>query len=308
MNTQAKVESSLREQVTAPAAVPASRLFYWQVRRELWENRSLYIAPLVAAGVVLCGFLLSMITLPHRLRAVSFDPWKQHGLLEQPYEIAAGMIMVTAFIVGVFYSLESLQSERRDRSILFWKSLPVSDLTTVLAKASIPLLLLPLIAFAVLVATEWIMVLLNTLVLVGSGVGTSTLWSLPLFQKSLMWLYHMVTVHGLWYAPLYGWLLLVSAWSKRLAILWAALPPIAIGFVEKIAFNTSYFGDFMKNWITGGPAGGDPLAMSGHGSMDLLSELTPGKFLLSPGLWIGFAVAAAFLAGAVRLRRYREPN
>src|SRR5438105_2422000 len=306
MNTHAKVESSLREQVTAPAAVPASQLFYWQVRRELWENRSLYIAPLVAAGLVLCGFLLSMITLPHRLRGL--DVMRQRGVLEQPYEIAAGMIMVTAFIVGMFYSLESLQGERRDRSILFWKSLPVSDLTTVLAKASIPLLLLPLIAFAVLVATEWIMVLLNTLVLVGSGAGASTLWLLPLFQKSLMWLYHMVTVHGLWYAPLYGWLLLVSAWSKRLAILWAALPPIAIGFVEKIAFNTSYFGDFMKNWITGGPAGGDPLAMSGHDSMEMLARISPGRFLISPGLWIGFAVAAAFLAAAVRLRRYREPN
>ena len=308
MNMQAKVDPILREQVTAPTAIPASRLFYWQVRRELWEYRSLYIAPLIAAGVVLCGFLLSMITLPHRMRAASFDVAKQRGLLEQPYEIAAGMIMVTAFIVGVFYSLESLQGERRDRSILFWKSLPVSDLTTVLAKASIPLIVLPLVAFAILVATQWIMILLNTVVLVGSGVGASTLWSLPLFQKSLMWLYHMVTVHGLWYAPFYGWLLLVSAWSKRLAILWAALPPIAIGVVEKIAFNTSYFAAFMRDWFTGGPADGDPLAMSGHGSMDMLAQISLGRFLLSPGLWIGFAIAAAFLAAAVRLRRYREPN
>jgi ABC-2 type transport system permease protein len=91
-----------------------------------------------------------------------------------------------------------------------------------------------------------------------------------------------------------------------MAFLWAFLPPLAIGVVEKIAFNTSYFATFMGNWFMGGPAGGDPL-MSGHESMQL-APLTPGRFITSPGLWIGFAIAAAFLMAAVRLRRYREPN
>src|SRR5206468_2207467 len=101
-----------------------------------------YVAPLIAAGVALFGFLISLITLSHRLGAVS-DLAKQRSVLEQPYQVTAGVIMVTAFIVGIFYSLEALNIERRDRSILFWKSLPVSDLETVLAKASIPLLVLP---------------------------------------------------------------------------------------------------------------------------------------------------------------------
>ena len=287
--------------------IPWTRRMYWLLRREVWENRSIYIAPLVAAAVALSGFVISMITLPHRMRALSgLDVEKQRAALEQPYQFAAGLIMVTAFIVGVFYSLEALQGERRDRSILFWKSLPVSDVETVLAKASIPLLVLPLIAFAILISAQTFMMLLNTAVLAGSGLGASSLWSLPLFQRSLMWLYHIVTVHGLWYAPFYGWLLLVSAWSRRMAFLWAFLPPLAIGVVEKIAFNTSYFASFMGNWFMGGPGGGDPF-MSGHDSMGMLSQLTPGKLLLSPGLWIGFAIAAAFLAAAVRLRRYREP-
>ncbi len=68
-------------------------------------------------------------------------------MIEQPYTFAAGCIMATAFIVGVFYCLDALHGERRDRSILFWKSLPVSDLTTVLSKASIPLVVLPLLSF-----------------------------------------------------------------------------------------------------------------------------------------------------------------
>ena len=59
----------------------------------------------------------------------------------------------------MFYCLDALYGERRDRSILFWKSLPVSDLTTVLSKASIPIVVLPLLTFAVTVATQLIMLL-----------------------------------------------------------------------------------------------------------------------------------------------------
>ena len=62
--------------------------------------------------------------------------------------------MLTAFLVGVFYCLDALHGERRDRSILFWKSLPVSDLTTVLAKASVPCRVLPPRAFALALATQ----------------------------------------------------------------------------------------------------------------------------------------------------------
>src|SRR6266404_7136577 len=305
MNTQANaIHQRPESQTVAAAEIPWTRRMYWSVRREVWEYRSIYVASLIAAGVVLFGFLISLITLPHRLRAVS-DVAKQRALLEQPYQIAAGVIMVTAFIVGVFYCLEALHSERRDRSILFWKSLPVSDLETVIAKASIPILVLPLIAFAVVIATQWVMLLLNSAMLLGNRQSLATLWSLPLFQRALMWLYHIVTVHGLWYAPFYGWLLLVSAWARRTTFLWAFLPPLAIGVVEKIAFNTSHFAAFTSNWFMGGPAGGDPLMSAA--SMDLTSQLTPGRFITSPGLWVGFAIAAAFLAVAVRLRRYRGP-
>jgi ABC-2 type transport system permease protein len=280
---------------------------YWSVRRELWENRSMYIAPLVAAAVMLFGFLISLIGLPHRMRAaLVLDPSKQREALAMPYDMAAGLIMVTALIVGVFYCLDALHGERRDRSILFWKSLPVSDLTTVLSKASIPLVVLPLLAFSITVATQWIMLLLSTAVLSASSLNVATLWTqLSFFQMSLGLFYHLLTVHVLWHAPIYAWLLLVSAWARRMAFLWAALPLLAIGVIEKIAFNTSHLAAILENRLSGG--GVEAVTAPGSFPMDPMTHLTPGNFLFSPGLWIGLAVAAAFLAAAVRLRRYQGP-
>src|SRR5262249_18410489 len=139
MNTHSNTmqESPLASQAIAPAAVisPGRRL-YWSVQRELWENRSIYIAPLAVAGVFLAGFLLGRVPLPQRMRAVAaLDPAKLHAAIEQPYVVVEELLMGASLIVGVFYCLEALHGERRDRSILFWKSLPVSDLTAVLAKA-----------------------------------------------------------------------------------------------------------------------------------------------------------------------------
>jgi ABC-2 type transport system permease protein len=214
--------------------------------------------------------------------------------------------MGTAFIVGIFYSLDALYGERRDRSILFWKSLPVSDLTAVLAKLAIPLVILPLLSFAVTIVTQWIMLLLNSLVVLGSGGNVAALWAHSSFLHfSVILLYHLLTVHGLWYAPLYGWLLLVSAWARRAPFIWAALPPFVVWGVEKIAFNTSHFLTLLE-YRLGGP---EAAAAGSQGSavMDTMEALTPAQFFSTPGLWIGLAIAAVFLYAAVRLRRYRGP-
>ena len=295
-------ESPLDSQVIAPAVISASRRMYWSVRRELWESRSIYIAPLAAAALILAGFLIATIG---RALAVT-NLAQRRAVLEESSSFAALLIMGTTFIVAVFYCLDALHGERRDRSILFWKSLPVSDLTTVLSKASIPLVILPLLTFAIIVATQLIMLLLSSVVLLGSGLSVAALWTqLPLFQMSLMLLYHLVAIHALWYAPIYGWLLLVSGWARRAAFLWALLPLLAIGIVEKIAFNTSHFAAMLGNRMGGGAEGADFAASSV--AMDPLTHLAPGRFLSSPGLWIGLAFATACLAAAVRLRRYREP-
>jgi ABC-2 type transport system permease protein len=269
---------------------------YWSVRRELWETRSIYIAPLAAAAVFLPAFLI----------AFAVSPVHRHEPLDIPYEFAAGLIMGTGFIVGIFYSLDALYGERRDRSILFWKSLPVSDLTTVLAKFAIPLVLLPLLTFAIAVVTQFVMLLLSSAVLLGSGLSVGTLGArMSFLHMSLMLLYHILTVHGLWYAPIYGWLLLVSAWAPRAPFIWAFLPPFVIWGVERTAFRTSYFLGVLKYRLTG-PEPSSTTARSGN-LMEMVSALTPLQFFSTPGLWIGLAVAAIFLATAVRLRRYREP-
>jgi ABC-2 type transport system permease protein len=282
--------------------------FNWSVRRELWENRSLYVAPLIVAVVVLFGFLISTIGMPERRQGVlSLDPAHQRAMIGMPYDVAAMMLIFTAFIVGVFYCLDALHSERRDRSILFWKSLPISDFTTVLSKATIPLVVLPAISFAIVVCVQVIMLLQTSVVLIFHGMSPATTWAhFPVFQNWLVLLYGLAAI-ALWHAPIYGWLLLVSGWARRATFLWAVLPIIAIQIFEKITFNTSYFGSLVKNRLMGFAPDAFEFHGRDHPTIDSLAQLTPGRYLSSPGLWIGLVFAAAFLAAAVRLRRYRGP-
>jgi ABC-2 type transport system permease protein len=227
-------------------------------------------------------------------------------VFEQPYTIVALLLMGTTFLVALFYCLEALHGERRDRSILFWKSLPVSDTTTVLAKASIPILILPLITFATVLVTQGIMLFLSSAVMLARGQDVADLWShLPLWQMSLMLFFHMVAVHGLWYAPIYAWLLLVSAWARRAPFLWAILPPIVVMVIEKIAFDTSHFAALL-GFRFGGGSDGVPFTV-GPMSMGVLTASDLVRFFADPSLWTGLLLAAVFLAAAVRLRRYREP-
>jgi len=290
-----------------PGAVfSAARPFYWSVRRELWENRLIYIAPLAAAVIFLFGFVISMLNLRHRMHGVWPANTALHpDVLPIPHELSGAMIMGVALVVGIFYSLDALYGERRDRSILFWKSLPVSDLTAVLSKASIPLVFIPLLSLVITIAAQLIMLLLGSAVLLGSGANISSLWTQnSVFHGSLVLFYHIITVHGLWYAPIYGWLLLVSAASPRAPFVWAVLPPFVICGVEQIAFKSTYVLRMLGERLMGPP---DPaMAMSAGAPMDPM-HLIPHHFFSQPGLWIGLAIAAAFLFAAVRLRRYRGP-
>ena len=271
----------------------------WSVRRELWENRSIYLAPLAVAAVMVFGSFIAAIGFATHGVKLDTDPDK----LARPFNFIAVLLMATTFIVAVFYCLDALHVERRDRSILFWKSMPVSDVSTVLSKAAIPLIVLPLITFVLTIATQLVMLLLGSAVMLIRGHSAAVLWTtLPWFQMSGMLLYHLLSVHSLYYAPIFGWLLLVSAWAKRAPFLWAFLPMFAIGIVEKMAFNTSYFSAMMASRISGGAE--DPKMASGA---MMLGHFTPGEFLSSPGLWTGLVVFALFVAVAVRLRRYRGP-
>lgn len=306
MNTPSRtVQSQSRVEVTAAAGVsPMSRL-YWTVRREVWENRSIYVAPLAASAVFLLGFFIGLIHLPDRMRAaLALAPMRQHEAIEQPYVFVAILLMAVYLVVAVIYCLDALYGERRDRSVLFWKSLPVSDLTTVLSKASIPILVLPLVTFAITVVMQLIMLLVSSAVLAGAGMSAAPLWAhVSFFKTTGINFYHLVLFHGFWYAPLYGWLLMVSAWAKRAPFLWAALPPAAIGALEKLAFNTSHFATMLQYRFLGGPS----QAPEGGMTMEMMAPHHLAHYLTGPGLWAGLILAAAFLAAAVRLRRSCGP-
>ena len=305
-------ESSLAGQESAAEAMSATRPYYWSVRREVWENRSIYIAPLAAAGVAMLGFFAGLFSLPRCVQTQEHESSAHNFLMMvMPYGHTAWLLLIAAFVVGVFYSLDALYGERRDRSILFWKSLPVSDLTAVLSKASIPLVVLPVLVFVITVTTNLVMVLISTAVLVLSGINPMTLWTkLPLIQFELVLLYGVIVL-ALGQAPLFAGLLLISGWARRTAILWAILPPLAICFFEKLVFHTMHFAHLLGYLVTGGAKNAFSFRTPSGAPVDShfipLAQITPGRFLSSPGLWIGLAFAVVFLAAAVRLRRYREP-
>ena len=304
MSTTANVSDF--QQGNTPTA-HATQPFLWSVRRELWEYRSAYVAPLIVAALAVMGFLISGRHVGTNIRAAELlGPMQLQMAIERPYDFVALFLMGIVFLISIFYSIEALQGERRDRSILFWKSLPLSDMTIVLSKISVPVVILPLIAVVLTVVTHVIMLLLNLAIAQAGGVGAATVWNnISLWRMWLMMLYHMLALHGLWMAPLYAWLLLVSAWARRAAFLWAVLPLAAIGVVEKLAFNTQHF----ANWIFyrfGGAPGANAYP-GNHMAVHEWGRLSLGQFLLDPGLWTGLIAAGLFLFVAARIRRSRGP-
>jgi len=307
MNTQSNTGEPVEAQKVPPAVMSATRPFYWSLRRELWENRFVYFGPLAVAAVFLFGFLISIPHLPGKLRALgTLNPMQQHDAITSPYDFAEGLLMVTGMFVGAFYCLDALYGERRDRSILFWKSLPVSDTTAVLAKACIPLVILPPLLVVISFVLQLLMLLASSAVLAASGLSASAPWAqAPPIQNALLLLYHLVTVHALMHAPFYAWLLLVSAWSRRMPLLWAALPPLAIVGLERHAFHTMHFVKMIGNQLSG--SGLEAITAPDTLPTNPMTHLTPGTLLGSPDPWIGLAVTAVFLFGAIQLRRYRGP-
>lgn len=307
---------------TAPALTAHKvRPLYWSIRRELWENPSVWFAPLVVAGLALFGFLISSFHLASALHeaqatiaaaaAAPANPLlakaagRAHGLIEQSYSFATGSVLIVSMVVTVFYALSSLYAERRDRSILFWKSLPVSDLTTVLSKVAVAFLGTPLVVLGLSVATSVFILVwtIGVLLAAGGDVG-AYLAQIPV---PFMWVAEArgLVIMMLWYAPIVAWLMLVSGWARRVAILWALGPWAALCVVELLAFHTTYVWAFIRHRL----AGGFELAFTVPGGRPLqhLADLNPLPALTSIELWAGVVIAVGLLVATVRLRRYRDP-
>lgn len=284
------------------------RRFLWALKRELWEMRWIWLAPSGIAVVLILGFAAYAFHLPARMTATAaLDAAHQRQALLAPYDLVAGFLMVAGLLVAIIYCVDALYGERRDRSILLWKSLPVSDAVTVLAKLCIPVLVVPGVIWVLTVAVHLAMLLTSTAILAANGQSASLLWSeLHLLRNSFGLLYHLVVLHGILAAPIYAWLLLVSAWATRAPLAWAILPPVAIGFLERVAFGTTRFGQLVLA-VVGGGSGGAGTPVPGATLMDSMVVVSVTRLIGSPALWVGWLVAAVFLAGAVRLRRSAQP-
>jgi ABC-2 type transport system permease protein len=128
---------------------------------------------------------------------------------------------------------------------------------------------------------------------------------LHLGPNSLALLGHLVVLHGICAAPIYGWLLLVSAWAPRAPFAWAVLPPVAIGILERVAFGTTYFADLFVSRLGGGanPGATSPVASP----MDAMVRFSLAQTFVAPGFWIGLVTTALLVTATVRLRRSAQP-
>jgi ABC-2 type transport system permease protein len=227
---------------------------------------------------------------------------------------------VTTFtsIVVFFYLLDCLYAERRDRSILFWKSLPISDSRVVLTKLAVALVVVPLGAILLAAAMQLVIGLMVWLRFHGTPLGAHVPdWSLLSWFKSLL----VALVLGLggvmWYAPIAGYLLLMSSWARRNVFLWAVLPPAALAALEGFFFHSMHVLRFLGWRFTGYThlLHLDPstlnVGMRANSEdlphiTDVMSQLDMSGMFMNLEVWAGLAVAAAMTFAAIRLRRYRD--
>jgi ABC-2 type transport system permease protein len=305
-----------------PAATPPARplagTLRTLVRREFWEHRYLWIAPLAVAALLMVTAVIGRVHLDIGDDAHLAAADQRVALLTiVQWALTATFYILTLFIVS-YYALDCLYAERKDRSILFWKSLPVSDGLTVGSKILTALVVVPLGVFALsLLSGLLFFAIMSARIAAGSIPGVVS-WSTVEWLRTEVAMLIVQLVASLWYAPGAAFLLLVSAWAKRSPFLWATLPWVVAPILEKIAFGTHYVWDFIayrSNGIWGtlayGPTHGHFNIISKHGLHPvgtLLDEFNLGAVLTDIDLWLGVAAAAAMLYAAVRVRRYRDDS
>ena len=299
--------------------------FITLVRRELWEHRSLVWAPLAMALTIIVLSLVSSamhggvnIDLGDNrpMPELFSDAEKQRGIFSM---VMAGLVLpqlLVGSVVVFFYLLDSLFTERRDRSILFWKSMPVSDTKTVLSKLFVALVAIPL----------WIWALSLVVGLVVFGVIAAQVSGTPAAGLGTWhgdtWLFVQASMLGklaiaaLWYLPVAGWLLLVSVIAKRAPFVWATLPFLVLSIAERMTLGTNEVGTLVARRLFGF---GEEVSLSvtrsaidvtGVGESITRSQAMVSGFplLASPELWLGVVVGAALVYAAIRLRRRSDDS
>jgi ABC-2 type transport system permease protein len=298
--------------------------FFWLIRREIWENKAIWVAPAI---VIACLVLLVVTGNVHLGPIGAIGDSTVFG--EFPHEVQvkllvivyAGLALVIDMVMGFvafFYALDSLYADRRDRSVLFWKSLPLSDSETVLSKFAVAAVVIPLVALAAAVLAQLVVASGGSAKLAMSGMSGSVMWHPQAILGGIMVTVLWCLTAIVWYAPIIAYLMLASAWAPRAPFLWAVLPPVAAWVLERVVLYSEHVGDFITGRLFGlyrllSPSQ-DVSAHTGDSEVasevaklsqvDLVGNLS--NFYSSPQLWLGVIAAALLLGAAMWVRRYRD--
>jgi ABC-2 type transport system permease protein len=297
------------------------------VRREIWEHRSLYITPAVVGLVMVLTLLTAFVFASGYQEIVDIGIMGAQNLAgdaERRAALLAVLIgntvpfIIAGAILTVFYCLDSLYAERKNKSILFWRSLPITDAETVISKFLTTALAIPLIAFAVIVITHlFILAITGVFVSIEGGSSMLLVWSsAPLFD---VWAGMLIVTILLpvWFSPFIGWFLFVSAWTKRSPLLMAFLPLILLPVLEYWVFRTHLIADAIQTRFDQLPMfkGIEPELffdeeqfIANMDAISLLAYIDVGKFLASPQMWAGVIVCGLLMTAAIYVRRYRDDS
>ncbi len=289
--------------------------FNWLIRREIWENKAIWVAP----AIVIACLLVLVVTGNVHLgpigamdAATPFGAFPQDEQLKLLTIVYAGLALVIDMVMGIvafFYALDSLYADRRDRSVLFWKSLPLSDAETVVSKFTVAAVVIPLVTLAAAVLAQLLVATGGSVKLAMSGMSAGLMWHPDAIFGGMMIAALWCFTAMLWYAPVIAYLMLASAWAPRGPFLWAVLPPVAIWILERVVMNSEHVGDFITGRLFGLYRLLDSHDSNGHPAeklreLDVAGSL--GEFYSSPDLWLGLVVAGLLLAAAMWVRRYRD--
>ncbi|KAA2286119.1 ABC transporter permease [Arenimonas fontis] len=305
----------------------------WLIKREFWEHRGgFFWAPLIAGSIAILFSLVAAVagTMLSKHNGVIIDDGDASEIAEAmgavgDVALLSGISIALAILAFVvfFYCLASLYDDRRDRSILFWKSLPLSDGQMVLSKLAWALFLAPLIALGVgmvIGLAFWVISMLTTTINGVPGAGSILVHSHPFRIMGSMLL--MLPVQALWSLPTVGWLMFCSAWSRRIPFLWATMLPILgcalISFTDifqgvEIPHDTLWYTVAYRGLLSAVPGSWAPTlqgpAIEVHGPEqipDIFSAAHTLELLGKADIWIGAAVGVALLLAATRMRRWRD--
>ena len=254
------------------------------------------------------------------LAASNIDENQRGAILSSLLLGVSGMFGFAMMFIMVFYALDALYAERKNKSILFWRSMPVTDAETVISKLLVTLLVIPVVTFGLAAVVEIVVLIISSIWVSMRGASAwNLIWNAaPLFDTWAVTLTMFVT-SALWFAPFFGWFLLVSGFTKRSPFLMGIVPILLLPMLGSLILKTNLFWEILASR---GPQANpifptldsirfideDALIGAVSEGMTMMSLLDFGRFFASIDMWLGLIVCGLFAGGAVYVRRYRDES